>query len=229
MSPDRAELLDANRRGLFVGPLDRTATSRAVILLCLKIRSDIPATSGAVLPLFLLDPVHRFPLVCILTVSSVLLHEIVAKSHGRPFSACLKNLDVFSCSSIQHYHMESWKNVSGWGYKSLPPSGDACNELVPLYLLAYFVGMFARYSPSQWLVVICGTSSAPDTALPASAVMAVQDQSVREFSAQLGGIRRCSEHFGEKTRMVAPDRLCYIGGPGFGRHDHHPELPARHL
>ena len=101
------------------------------------------------------------------------------------------------------------------------PNGDKLNELVKLYLLAYIVGMFARYYPSQWLAVIRGTSSASDTAMLVSAVTAIEDNFVREFSAQLAVLgddpHFFSEHYGEYARMIAPDWRCYIGSTGSGK------------
>ena len=100
------------------------------------------------------------------------------------------------------------------------PNGDKPNELLKLYLMAYVAGMFARYYPSQWLAVIRGTSSAPDTAVFVSAVTAIERNFVREFSAQLAVLgddpHFFSEHFGYQARMVAPDWRCYIGGTGSG-------------
>ena len=99
-------------------------------------------------------------------------------------------------------------------------NGDKPSELLKLYLMAYIVGMFARYYPSQWLSVIRGTSSGPDTAMFVSAVMAIERNFVREFSGQLAVLANdphfFGEHFGYQAEMVAPDWRCYIGGTGSG-------------
>ena len=115
------------------------------------------------------------------------------------------------------FHYEDWGQMSVC--KSMP-NGDKPSELVKLYLMAYIVGMFARYYPSQWLAVIRGTSSAPDTTMLVSAVTAIERNFVREFSGQLAVLgddpHFFSEHFGYGARMVAPDWRCYIGTTGSG-------------
>ena len=101
------------------------------------------------------------------------------------------------------------------------PNGDKPSELIKLYLMAYIVGMFARYYPSQWLSVVRGTSSAPDTAVFVNAVSAIEHNILREFAAQLAVL--CDdpfffgEHFGYHAEMVAPHWSHYIGGTGTGK------------
>ena len=101
------------------------------------------------------------------------------------------------------------------------PNGDRPNELLKLYLMAYIVGMLARYFPSQWLSVIRGTYDAPDTAVLVRSVAAVERNFVREFSAQLAVLcddpHFFGDHFGYQARTVAPDWRCYVGGTGSGR------------
>ena len=81
-SRDRAELLDADRRRLSLGPFDRMPASRAIIPLGLELHPDVPATMGAVRFVFPLEYFHRFPLLRILHVSSALAQDIAAKARA---------------------------------------------------------------------------------------------------------------------------------------------------
>ena len=100
------------------------------------------------------------------------------------------------------------------------PNGDRPSELIKLYLMAYIVGMFARYFPPQWMDVIRGTSAGPDTSVFITAVSAIEQNFVREFAGQLAVLGNdphfFGEHFGSQAKMVAPDWRTYIGGTGSG-------------
>ena len=99
------------------------------------------------------------------------------------------------------------------------PNGDKLSELIKLYLMAYIVGMVARYYPTQWLAVIRGTSKSSDSAMLLCAVTAIERNFVREFAGQLAVLgddpHFFGEHFGFQARPVAPDWRCYIGDDSF--------------
>ena len=101
------------------------------------------------------------------------------------------------------------------------PNGDRPNELIKLYLMAYVVGMLARYYPPQWLEIIRGTAAAPDTSVFVSAVTAIEHDFIREFAGQLAILIDdpyfFSEHFGHQARTIAPDWRAYLGGTGTGK------------
>ena len=120
------------------------------------------------------------------------------------------------------FHFESL-GLEGLGQISVcesMPNGDKPSELLKLYLIAYIVGMFARYFPSQWLNVNRGTCSGPDTAMFISAVTAIERNFIREFSAQLAVVNNdphfFGEHFGFQAQMMGPDWRSGIGGTGSG-------------
>ena len=99
------------------------------------------------------------------------------------------------------------------------PNGDKLSELIKLYLMAYIVGMVARYYPTQWLAVIRGTSKSSDTAMLLCAVTAIERNFVREFAGQLAVLgddpHFFTEHFGFQARLGASDWRCYIGEEKF--------------
>ena len=141
-------------------------------------------------------------------------------SKEKPYGAVFPRRDYDQAGEpdlLPVFHYEDWGQMS---VCEAMPNGDNLSELIKLYLMAYIVGMFARYYPAQWLAVVRGTSSLSDTAMFLSAVTAIERNFVREFSGQLAVLSDdphfFSDHFGQHACMNAPDWRCYIGTTGSG-------------
>ena len=141
-------------------------------------------------------------------------------SKEKPYGAVFPRRDYDRAGEpdlLPVFHYEEWGQMS---VCEAMPNGDRLSELIKLYLIAYIIGMFARYYPAQWLAVVRGTSPSSDTAMFLSAVTAIERNFVREFSGQLAVLgddpHFFSDHFGHQARMIAPDWRCYIGTTGSG-------------
>ena len=94
-------------------------------------------------------------------------------------------------------------------------NGDRLSEFIKLYLMAYILGMLARYCPSHWMDVVRDNSTGADHHLLLHATRAVQENFPREFAGQLAILTNdpyfFGEYFGETMSFLAGDLRNFSG------------------
>ena len=109
-------------------------------------------------------------------------------------------------TSMPLYHL------SGESYMSVVDNfanNDRLSEFLKLYLMAYVLGMLARYFPSKWMTLIHNEQGSGAQPLLAKATKALENEFVREFGQQVAVIVNdpyfFGEHFGFTATCAAGD------------------------
>lgn len=78
------------------------------------------------------------------------------------------------------------------------PNGDRPTEFLKLYMIAYTLGMLARYFPSLWMSLIRNDEDGIAQPLLIRATKAIEDDFLKEFSMQLAELKHDVQFFGEQ-------------------------------
>ena len=89
------------------------------------------------------------------------------------------------------------------------PNGDRLSEFLKLYLMAYVLGMLARYYPSKWMALIRNEEGSGSQPLLARATQTIETEFIREFGQQVAVIVNdpyfFGGHFGYNASLIAGD------------------------
>ena len=89
------------------------------------------------------------------------------------------------------------------------PNGDRLSELIKLYLIAYVLGMLARYFPSKWMSLIRNERGSGAQPLLAKAARSIETEFPREFAGEVAVLANephfFGEHFGHFAQSLAND------------------------
>ena len=137
-------------------------------------------------------------------------HGLECKGRGVVFP--LRNYDLQKVDLLPVFHREKSIDMSiaeNFG------NGDRLSEFIKLYLMAYILGMLARYYPSHWMDVVRNQAQGADHHLLLHATKAVEENFPREFAGQLAFLTDdpyfFGEHFGETMSMFADDWREIVG------------------
>lgn len=83
------------------------------------------------------------------------------------------------------------------------PNGDRFSELIKLYLIAYMLGMLARYFPSKWMSLIRNERGSGAQPLLAKAARSIETDFPREFAGEIAVLANEPHFFGEHFGHLA--------------------------
>ena len=131
---------------------------------------------------------------------------------GREVVFPLRNFNLQKADLLPVFHKE--KSI-GMSIVENFGNGDRLSEFIKLYLMAYILGMLARYHPSHWMDVVRNQAQGADHHLLLHATKAVEENFPREFAGQLAFLTDdpyfFGEHFGESMSMFADDWREIVG------------------